>query len=246
MLIANTTHELRDHTALEVLYVGQAHGQHGKRLAVDRLSDHRTFQRILAESGESNPSDEVLLLFSDTSTRNIVSTAGDFSVEPTASADEEQRHLDRSREIKLDRRTRVTLAEAALINYFRPAYNVLHKDSFRPDRMKRLKTLKKLFEFDLTALIVEINSSNFRSKLFSAHAPAGTLNGVQNRAASERLKSKAWLDEHGIGRVEADQFIADMTHGHIARFPLYEKSQRESFLHSLPWRWGPTEVQWLR
>jgi len=236
VLIANTNHKLGDHTALEVLYVGQAYGQQGKRLAVDRLSDHRTFQRILAESAESNPCDEVLLLFFRYEhARNIVSTAGDFSVEPTASPDEEQRHLDRSREIKLDRRTRITLAEAALINYFKPAYNVLHKDSFRPDRMKRLKTLEKLFELDLTALIVEINSSNFKSKLFSAHAPTGTMNDALDDAAMERLKSKAWLDEHGIGRIEAEQFIADMTHVHTARFPLYEKSQRETFLHGLPW-----------
>ncbi|WP_155122328.1 hypothetical protein [Burkholderia ubonensis] len=236
VLIANTSHKLANHTTLEVLYVGQAYGQHGKRLTVDRLSDHTTFQRILAESIESNPCDEVLLLFFRYEhARNIISTAGDFSIEPSASREEEQIHLQRCGELKLDRRTRITLAEAALINYFKPAYNIVHKNSFHPERMKKLKTLEKLFKLDLSALIVEINTSNFKSKLSSACAPAAKLNDFFDSTAIERIESKMWIDENGISQTERDQFIADMTHVHFARFALYDKSERESFLHALPW-----------
>ncbi|VWC46424.1 hypothetical protein [Burkholderia lata] len=236
VLISNTSHKLSNHTTLEVLYVGQAYGQHGKRLTVDRLSDHTTFQRILAESIESNPCDEVLLLFFRYEhARNIISTAGDFSIEPSASREEEQKHLQHCGELKLDRRTRITLAEAALINYFKPAYNIMHKNSFQPDRMKRLKTLEKLFKLDLSALIVEINTSNFKSKLSSASAPAAKLNDFFDNPTIERFESKTWIEENGISQTERDQFIADMTHAHIARFALYNKSERESFLHALPW-----------
>ncbi|WP_334035983.1 hypothetical protein [Burkholderia cepacia] len=236
VLISNTSHKLANHTTLEVLYVGQAYGQHGKRLTVDRLSDHTTFQRILAESIESNPCDEVLLLFFRYEhARNIISTAGDFLIEPSASREEERKHLQSCGELRLDRRTRITLAEAALINYFKPAYNIMHKNSFHPDRMKRLKTLEKLFKLDLSALIVEINTSNFKSKLSSACTSAATLNDFFDSAAIERLESKAWIDKNGISQTERDQFIADMTHAHIARFALYDKSERESFLHGLPW-----------
>lgn len=235
-LIANTNHKLNNRTDLEVLYVGQAYGKQGARLAVDRLSDHTTFQRILAESAETNPCDEILLLFFRYEhAKNIISTAGDFSAEPTASVDEEQRHLQSSGTLKLDRRTRITLAEAALINYFKPKYNILHKNSFHPKRMKKLKTLEKLFELDLTALTVEINTSNFKSKLFSSSAKAKSIQDVLDQAAIERIQSKSWLDESGITRAEVDQYIADRTHEHIAPFPLYEKSERESFLHGLPW-----------
>ncbi|MFL6645366.1 MAG: hypothetical protein ACJ8GM_13775 [Paraburkholderia fungorum] len=236
VLVANTNHRLGNHTDLEVLYVGQAYGKQGKRLAVDRLSDHTTLQRILAESAESNPYDEVLLLFFRYEhAKNIVSTAGDFSVEPTASSQEEEKHFELSGKLKLDRRTRVTLAEAALINHFKPAYNILHRDSFHPSKMKKLKTLKKLFELDLTALIVEINTSNFKSKLFSNQVRAQTLHDVFDDETIGRITSKDWLREGTLSSAEADQFLADMTHTHLARFPLYDKNKRESFLHALPW-----------
>lgn len=235
-LIANSNHKLGRHTDLEVLYVGLAYGKQGKRLAVDRLVDHTTLQRILAESTENNPCDEVLLLFFRFEhARSIISTAGDFSVEPTASSEQEEQHLQRLQELKLKRKTRIVLSEAALINHFKPKYNILHKESFQPYRMKRLKTLKDLFENDLSALIVEINTSNFGSKLFTAYRPAPKLSDALENLGIERLQSRTWLDERGISRGEAEQYIADMTHCHIARFPLYDKSERESFLHALPW-----------
>jgi hypothetical protein len=236
-LIANSINDLPERsTSLEVLYVGLAYGKQGKRLAVDRLVDHTTLQRILAESAQRHPCDEVLLLFFRYEhAKNILSTAGDPSVEPTASSDEEQQHLFNSGHVKIDRRTRITLAEATLINYFKPQYNILHKESFRPFRMKRLKLLKRLFEHDLSALIVEINTSNMRAKLFSAHARLADRRPALDKKVIDRLQSKSWLEENGIGTAEAEQYAADMTHAHIAAFPLYEKSERETFLHELPW-----------
>ena len=101
--------------------------------------------------------------------------------------------------------------------------------------MKRLKTLEKLFQLDLTALSVEINTSNFRARLFSEKIPANTRLGILDDAAIERLQSKAWLAENDISQADADQYIADDRYGHVARFPLYLKSERETFLHDLPW-----------
>jgi hypothetical protein len=164
-----------------------------------------------------------------------LSTAGDNAVEPAASEREERSHIQSSGNIMLNRKTRIMLAEAALINYFKPPYNVVHKQSFQPYRMKRLKTLRDLFEQDLSALIVEINTSNFKSKLFSKNAPAKKPEDIFDAATLERLKSKGWFSEQGISESEASEFFNDMIHAHIAKFPLYEKSERESFLHALPW-----------
>ncbi|MCP6726261.1 hypothetical protein NL526_29830, partial [Klebsiella pneumoniae] len=80
--------------------------------------------------------------------------AGDFSIEPTATSQEESDHLLKASNTKIDRKTRITLAEAALINHFKPKYNIMHKDSFRASNMKKLKSLKNLFKNDLTAVLV--------------------------------------------------------------------------------------------
>ncbi len=236
VLIANSRHSLGRNTNLEVLYIGQGYGQTGKRLAIDRLSKHSTLQRILAESAEQNPHDEILLLmFRYEHSNNIISTAGDFSVEPTASQEEEVQHLMKVRDIRLDRKTRITLAEAALINHFKPKYNIMHKDSFRTENSKKLKTLKKLFSLDLTGLIVEINTANFGSQLFSTHAPAPTPEESFSSEVLGRLQSPEWRRETGISAAEAQQYITEMTHAHYPRFALYSPTERETFLHALPW-----------
>lgn len=236
VLIANARHNLGKETNLEVLYVGQAFGKDGKRLAIDRLLAHTTLQRILAESAEENPYDEVLLLlFRYEHHRNIVSTAGDFSVEPSASDAEEREHLSRVGHIRLDRKSRITLAEAALINYFKPKYNIMHRNSLNTDRTKKLKFLKKVLALDLSALLVEINTSNFGSKLFSPHAPVASLQRIFAPDHVARLESLDWQRGSGLSKSEVEQFVAEMTHAHIARFPLYSATERETFLHALPW-----------
>lgn len=236
VLVANSRHTLGKDTSLEVLYVGQGFGKNGERLATDRLSAHSTLQRIMAETMLEKPSDEILLLmFRYEHSRNILSTAGDMSVEPSASRQEEREHLFKSGKLHFDRKTRVTLAEATLINHFKPRYNVMHKDSFQPSNTKKLKTLRKLFAHDLTGLMVEINTSNFGSKLYSSSAPARTTESSFPPDAIARLKSPTWLKQAGLSTAEVDEFIADMTHVHIARYPLYSKTERESFLHALPW-----------
>lgn len=236
VLIANSRTTLTNETDLEVLYIGQGFGRDGKRLAVDRLTAHSTLQRILAESAEENPCDEILLLmFRFEHARNIISSAGDSSVEPSASGEEESVHLKQSGNITLDRKSRINLAEAALINYFKPKYNIVHKDSFIVEKNKKLKTLKKLFSLDLSALIVEINTSNFGSKLFTRHRQASKQEDLFTAEAIGRLKSIEWCRESGISEQAAQEFIAEMTHAHIASFSLYSKTERETFLHGLPW-----------
>ncbi len=236
VLVSQTSHKLGRHTNLEVLYVGRAWGKTGERLAVDRLAGHSTLQRILAESVEECPEDEILLLlFRYEHSRNFSSTAGDYSVQPSASDAEENAHFDAMQSLRIDRRSRVTLAEAALINYFKPIYNIQHKDSFVHENIKKLKSVKQLFERDLTALIVEISTSNFRSKIYSKNAPARTPEEIFGKDLVQKWDDKDWIRESQLSKEELLEFITDMTHTHIARFPLYKKSERESFLHALPW-----------
>lgn len=240
VLVANTRHSLKSHTNLEVLYVGQGFGKDGKRLAIDRLLEHSTLQRIQAETAEEYPNSEILLLmFRYEHARNVLSTAGDFSIEPYASDEEELEHMKRSEEVRIERKSRITLAEAALINYFRPKYNIVHKDSFNLEKkrsLEKMKTLRKLFASDLTGLIVEINTVEFGSKLFTEAKPAATPEKFFTQEQINRWHSVEWRQQKKLAQKEIDQFVAEMTHAHIARFPLYNKTERESFLHALPWQ----------
>lgn len=235
-LITNSKHNLESHVNFEVLYIGQAFGKNGERLAIDRLAAHKTFQRIMAESTEENLAYEIsLLFFRFEHSKNIISSAGDLSIEPTATSKEESDHLLKASNTKIDRKTRITLAEAALINHFKPKYNIIHRDSFRASNMKKLKSLKNLFKNDLTAVLVEINSINFGGKLFTKTRRPRTIEDVFAKEQIDNWNSPEWFNNSEISKSDVDQMVADMTHACHANFPLYEASERETFLHSLPW-----------
>ncbi|MDP2371109.1 hypothetical protein [Rhodoferax sp.] len=235
-LIARAGHSLGDRTRLEVLYVGQTFGKHGNRLSVDRLSQHTTLQRILADASDDSAQDEVLLLgFQYGNSKNILSSAGNTWVDPTASSEEEQTHLMQASKQTFDRKDRVLLAEAALINYFKPRYNIMHRDSFSRGDRQKLKTLKSLLKADFTALIVEANTSNLGAKLWSEREPRGAMDGYLTSEKVEEVRINALKPGTGLSRAVVDEWIKDNAHAHTARFALYEPAERETFLHGLPW-----------
>jgi hypothetical protein len=237
VLIANSHHSLSSMTDLEVLYIGQAYGDDGSRIAVDRLSSHSTLQRIMAESCETNPSDELLLLmFRFEHAQIIASSAGDLTVTPSATSEQEYEHMQRVHKVTFDRKQRILLAEAALINYFKPKYNKMHTDSFSFEKKKRLdklKTVKSLLAKDFSALIVEINTSNLGSKLFSQVAPTYKLQDIFSSEQFRRSFDTGFKEPKGPAANDKEDFVAGLTHVHIAKFPMYTASERETFLHEL-------------
>lgn len=230
-LIAQSAHSLNEHTELDVLYVGQGKGRKISRTAFQRLYAHVTLQRIMAESMLSHPDSEILLLlFKFEHSRNIISTGGDFSVEPTATQSEELEHFNKIMDVTLDRNARINLAEAALINYFKPHYNIHYKEIFRSGK---LKIVEKLIEKDLTGIIVEINTANIRCKLRSTYKKARTLRSIfspEQISQIEKSRSQPDLKD------DADELILNMTHTHHVEIPLFSPEERETFLHSLPWK----------
>lgn len=235
-LIARSTHSLGDRTQLEVVYVGQTYGKTGDRLSVDRLKSHTTLQRILADASDDTAQDEILLLgFQYGNSKNILSSGGEAWVDPSASSKEEQEHFVTAGGQKFGRKERILLAEAALINHFKPRYNVQHRDSFNKSDSKKLKTLQSLLKADFTALIVEVSTSNIGSKLWSKHAPLGAMSSYLTQQRINEMRAKSSNSETGLSRREVDEWVKDNTHAHIAKFALYERAERETFLHGLPW-----------
>lgn len=115
---------------LTVLYVGQGIGRSKKRSAIDRLLAHSTMQRILAEWVTHYPDSEILLLlYRFEHGRSYLSTGGDFNAEPLSTIAEERAHMERMGDVSLSRYDKVALAEAGLIKYFQPWFNVQIKGS---------------------------------------------------------------------------------------------------------------------
>ncbi|WP_155518253.1 hypothetical protein [Ralstonia solanacearum] len=228
------TDEDRD---LEVLYVGQSIGRSSKRTALDRLLQHSTLQRILAEATTYQPNQEIiLLLYRFEHGRIFASTGGDLNAEPTATSEEELVHLDRMHNIKLDRRAIVSLAEAALIRHFQPYFNVQIKGNDFTARSK-IKVLERLLMQDMTGLMVEISSANIQSRLRTASAPPLDLTelfepSALNGSALESSEMKQqWAEELHL-----------MAHTQFAQFPLTNAQERDTFLHGMIWR-GETQRQ---
>lgn len=152
----------------EVVYVGQAFGAQGERTAVERLSSHSTLQKILADITANEPYMEVLLaLYSFGFHRFFLSIDGTTSILLDERADDEHRKHILDSQFK--RSMRISMAEAALIRYFEPKYNKVYKKDFPHNR---LKILKKLYQLDIAALVVEASVEEHGMRFFSSKQPA--------------------------------------------------------------------------
>ena len=231
IVVANATSALQaDHRDMNVLYVGQGIGKIHARTAVDRLLNHTTLQRILAETSTNSPELEVsILLYRFEHGRTMISNGGDFNAEPTASEQQDSAHFDCLRSVRLNRDEVITLAEAALINHFKPHYNTLLKaTNFAASN--KIKPLKKLLAKGITGLTVEICSATLNARLgtrdalpvaLSTFMPVHVLEGCNLDTEQQK---QAWAEELRV-----------MAHTHYASFPLTTPQERDTFMHGMVW-----------
>ena len=95
----------------DVLYVGQAKGRNGDRMAMDRLEDHSTLQKIYFEKSENYPNQDIWLLL-------LSFDHGRFNGSRIYSKDD-----------AVDEQA-INIIEGALIKYFDPKYNHQLKNTF--------------------------------------------------------------------------------------------------------------------
>lgn len=220
---------------LEVLYIGQGIGRSTKRTAVDRLLNHSTFQRILAEVTTFNPENEIILLlyrFEHQST--FASTGGDLNAEPKASMEDEFQHLKRIHHVQFNRKGIVTLAEAALIRYFQPSFNIQLKNTNFTSQNK-IKILSRLLNKDITGIIVEICSGNVKARL---HTKNTTFIDMSKFLTPAQYNGD-YLNTEALKQEWAESLHL-INHTHYAQFPLTTPSERDNFLHGTI-QYGETE-----
>lgn len=152
----------------EVVYVGQAFGK-GGRSAFERLKNHSTLQRILAESAANRPDDELMLFLFKYEPYQIISMM-DGITKDGEKGDQDTEHFISLLKNPLSRKQQIALAEAGLIRYFRPEYNIVYKENF-PNENQTI--LDQCYKLDFSALSVEINTEDVRSRLWSPSVDLG-------------------------------------------------------------------------
>lgn len=158
--------QLRD---LEVVYVGMSYGE-GDRAAADRLRSHSTLQQVLADMNADAPDDEALIIMVEYDDPFLMIAID--GANKTLPEDGDRDVVADIRQVRqhIDKKIETSLAEAALIRYFRPKYNEKYKLNF-PDI--RHSILSRLYEVDIVSLAVEINTEDLRARLLSSSRSAG-------------------------------------------------------------------------
>lgn len=170
-------------TRFEVLYVGQAIGQ-GNRSAQQRLTSHSTFQRILALSAHDTPDNEIAVLMFQFDHEYLFTSMDGRATGAIADDSNDIRVMNAIRNPP-KKKQKIAMIEAGLIRYFEPRYNAIFKTKF--PSMKH-KTLKSCMDLDVSALVVELDTSDIGFTLWSKNVRASNhhtarydLVNLQNR-----------------------------------------------------------------
>jgi hypothetical protein len=155
--------ELRTKLALEVLYIGQAYGTDGKRTAPDRLKAHSTLQAIYSEAISRSPDKEVWLALWNFEPQLLTFIDG-LTKQYQTTFEEDDAHIHQVISTPISGQQRINFTEAALINYFKPEYNITFKNIFPSPAHA---TYSECYELDINSLIVEVDTEDFDACLWT-------------------------------------------------------------------------------
>ena len=138
----------------EIQYIGQSFGKEGERDALKRLSSHSTLQKILTDFHTKRPNQR-LYVFLMEFTPQLLMTFDGRNKDYMTTIEEDDKHVRAviSSPHKFSQFINVT--EAALINYFKPEYNINFIDNF-PN--KNHKGYKQYYDLDFNSILVEIDN----------------------------------------------------------------------------------------
>lgn len=184
----------KDIAMLDVLYVGQSFAS-GNRSAFERLQNHSTLQKILAEASYKNPDNEIFVATFEYLPYRVISSIDGRSTE-AISGDSDTKRFTSILEKPLKKIQQVSLTEAALIRYFRPHYNMIYKNKFPSNTHK---VLRSCYELDFSALVVEINTEDLRFYLRSDHVSPSMhhMSNIELVSANDRAGFFYFTDKEG-------------------------------------------------
>lgn len=137
----------------KVLYVGQTQGKDGKRTAQQRLSSHSTFQKILSDTLTTYQDRQLMVLLLEISNDMHISMDGTSKV-THKTMDEDDIHWREALVAEYHQKQIINITEAALINYYKPHYNVNFVENF-PNSSHL--TYKQYYDLDFNSIVVELD-----------------------------------------------------------------------------------------
>ena len=157
----------------EVLYIGQAYGKDGERTAFDRLEQHSTLQKILTTYRSSHPDKHIYILLLEFQEQLTMSFDG-ISMEYARTEEESDIHMEEVCSNLPKGNQVINITEAALINYFKPEYNVNFVENFPNENHKGYK---QYFDLDYNALTVELDLEFDNAPSIQLYTATNRING---------------------------------------------------------------------
>lgn len=157
----------------EVLYIGQAYGEDGKRTAIDRIPEHSTLQKIYNEAIINSPDSEIWIMLCSFEQKNIAHTNGRINTPIEFEAEDIERLAKFSNpdDMAISEHQRINFTEAALINLFKPKFNKDFKNTFPSPAHD---SYSECYDLDINGIGVEMDMSSYNRWLYSDDLPRGT------------------------------------------------------------------------
>lgn len=169
---------------LKVLYVGQAYGKDGHRLAADRLASHSTLQKIYSDIMYNSPNEEAWLVLLNFENYAVSMAGGDLS-NASSSLEESLNHFINFSTTPISFDQEITFTEAALIKYFEPHYNKEYKTNFPSSSHS---SYDQCYKLDINSIMFVLETNNLFTRLYSEsvepleiHAISFPLHSTQQR-----------------------------------------------------------------
>jgi hypothetical protein len=162
-LVGNFGLRFRHLLDLEILYIGQAYGEDGSRVAPERLKSHSTLQHIYSEAIARSPDMDIWIVLWAFEPLMITSMGG-FEKTFQTTFDEDDLHREKVMNSTISEQQQINFTEAALIRYFQPPYNVIYKDSFPSPAHT---TYAQCYDLDLNGVHVELQTEDIGTRLWS-------------------------------------------------------------------------------
>jgi hypothetical protein len=156
---------------MEVLYVGQAYGKRGKRDALDRLHSHEKLQKILIDCNSKYPHKRIYILLLEMSTQ-LFSGFNGISKEFMCSEEESEEHLKKVISDLPKEKQVINITEAAIINYFKPKYNINFVDNFPSVKHKGYG---QYYDLDYNCINIELDMEFYGMPYLQLYTPNNRL-----------------------------------------------------------------------
>lgn len=161
---------------LKLEYIGQSKGTKNKKGALSRLINHETLQEILVR--ENNKHDIYILLASIGVNISLNMDGISKNIKYRGSIDDS--HFKKIIQNKYSYKQIINLAEAALINFFKPKYNIYLKENFPS---KKHTSYKEYYDLDFNSIRLSLKLSipqeQFYPIIFTKHRILDTKNVMQ-------------------------------------------------------------------